>query len=147
MGLRYRKSIKIAPGIKLNINKNSIGLTAGVRGAHYTINSKGKRTATVGIPGTGLSYTSSTGGGTQQAEHLSNEEHAQVSFPSEKSKTLTLLLCIFFGMFGIHRFYVGKIGTGVIWFFTAGCCLFGWWYDIYAIATGKFTDKNGFIIQ
>ena len=62
MGLRFRKSIKIAPGLKLNINKKSVGLTAGIRGAHYTINSKGKRTKTIGIPGTGLSYTTSTGG-------------------------------------------------------------------------------------
>lgn len=62
MGLRFRKSIKIAPGVKINLNKNSISATVGTRGAHYTVNSKGKKTTTVGVPGTGLSYTSSTGG-------------------------------------------------------------------------------------
>lgn len=51
MGLRFRKSIKIAPGVKLNINKKSCSVTVGKRGAHYTINSKGKHTASVGIPG------------------------------------------------------------------------------------------------
>ena len=62
MGFRFRKSFKIAPGVKLNINKKSFGLTIGKRGAHYTINSKGKRTTSIGIPGTGLSYTSTSGG-------------------------------------------------------------------------------------
>lgn len=60
MGFRFRKSIKILPGVKININKKSTGLTFGTKGAHYTINSKGKRTSTIGIPGTGLSYTTST---------------------------------------------------------------------------------------
>ena len=37
MGLRFKKSIKIAPGVKLNLNKNSTSVTFGVRGAHYTV--------------------------------------------------------------------------------------------------------------
>lgn len=57
MGFRFRKSIKIAPGVKFNINKKSVGMTFGTKGAHYTVNSKGTRTKSVGIPGTGLSYT------------------------------------------------------------------------------------------
>ena len=61
MGLRFKKSFKIAPGVKLNLNKNSTSVTFGKRGAHYTINSKGKKTASVGIPGTGISYTQTVG--------------------------------------------------------------------------------------
>lgn len=57
MGLRYRKSIKIAPGVRLNVNKNSVGVSAGVKGLRYSVNSKGQTTKTVSIPGTGLSYT------------------------------------------------------------------------------------------
>lgn len=60
MGLRFRKSIKIAPGLKVNLNKNSISATVGTKGAHYTVNSNGKRTASVGIPGTGIYYTKSS---------------------------------------------------------------------------------------
>lgn len=56
MGFRFRKSIKITNGLKLNLNKDSFSLTTGTKGAHYTINSKGTQTTTVGIPGTGLSY-------------------------------------------------------------------------------------------
>lgn len=58
MGLRFRKSIKLGGGVKLNINKKSVGISAGVKGARVTVNSKGRRTTTVGIPGTGISYVS-----------------------------------------------------------------------------------------
>lgn len=55
----------------------------------------------------------------------------------------TLLLAIFLGCFGAHRFYAGHTGTGVAQLLTAGGC--GIWalIDIISIATGKFKDKNG----
>ena len=59
MGWRFRKSFKIFPGMKINVNKKSVGITFGGKGIHYTINSKGKHTASAGIPGTGLYYTKS----------------------------------------------------------------------------------------
>ncbi len=62
MGWRFRKRIKICKGVSLNINKNSVGLSVGTKGARYSINSNGRKTATVGIPGTGLYYTESTSG-------------------------------------------------------------------------------------
>jgi tetratricopeptide (TPR) repeat protein len=54
--LRARRSIKLGPGVKINLNKRSVGLTVGGRGAHYSVNTRGQRTKTVGLPGTGLSY-------------------------------------------------------------------------------------------
>lgn len=63
MGLRFRKSFKIAPGVKLNLNKKSAGITFGGKGAHFTMNTKRKNTTSVGVPGTGLYYTSTSGGG------------------------------------------------------------------------------------
>lgn len=72
MGLRFRKSIKIAPGVKINFNKKSSSVTFGGKGVHYTMNSKGKKTASVGIPGTGLSYTKTSGGGSKTKKHTSN---------------------------------------------------------------------------
>jgi hypothetical protein len=56
MGFRFRRSIKILPGIRLNIGKRGVSTSVGVRGAHVTLGKSGTRT-TVGIPGSGLSYT------------------------------------------------------------------------------------------
>ncbi len=56
---------------------------------------------------------------------------------------VTLLLCIFLGELGIHRFYNGKIGTGLLYLFTLGLFGIGWIYDIIMIVIGKFTNKSG----
>ncbi len=86
MGLRFRRSIKIAPGVKLNLNKKSVGVTVGTRGAHYTINSKGKKTASVGIPGTGLSYTStSTSGGSFSKSSSHTGSNTQKTAPNNQN--------------------------------------------------------------
>ena len=63
MGLRFRKSFKVAPGVKVNLNKKSTSVTFGGKGVHKTYSSSGKRTTSVGIPGTGAYYTTSSGGG------------------------------------------------------------------------------------
>ncbi|OLS02604.1 DUF4236 domain-containing protein [Tissierella creatinophila] len=60
MGFRYRKSIKIAPGVKLNLGKKSASVSFGVKGARQTISTTGRKTTTVGIPGSGLYYTKSS---------------------------------------------------------------------------------------
>lgn len=56
MGIRFRKSIKITNGVKLNVSKSGVSLSLGKKGLHYSINSKGQSTATASLPGTGLSY-------------------------------------------------------------------------------------------
>lgn len=62
---------------------------------------------------------------------------------SEKKILPAFLLCFFLGCFGIHRFYVGKIGTGVLQLLTLGGL--GIWalIDFVMIIIGKFTDKDG----
>lgn len=60
MSIRFRRNVKIAPGLKVNINKKSVGITAGSRGAHISANSRGEITKTVGIPSSGLSYVDRT---------------------------------------------------------------------------------------
>jgi len=64
--------------------------------------------------------------------------------PAErKSWLVTLLLCLFVGTLGVHRFYLGKIGTGVAQLLTAGGCFVWWLIDLIMIATKKMTDANG----
>ena len=58
MGFRFRKSIKIAPGVRINLTKKGVSsLSVGKRGATVNVGKKGMR-GTVGIPGSGLSYSS-----------------------------------------------------------------------------------------
>ena len=66
---------------------------------------------------------------------------------SEKSYWVTLLLTIFLGMLGAHRFYTGKKATGVLYLFTFGGAGIGWIVDIILVATGAFLDKEGYIIR
>ena len=63
MGLRFRKSITIFPGVKLNISKTGLSLSVGKKGAHINAGTSGRKSVSVGIPGTGLSYTKTISSG------------------------------------------------------------------------------------
>lgn len=60
MGFRVRKSIRVMPGVRLTVSRHSVGLSAGVRGARVSVNSSGRVTRTVGLPGTGISHTTTS---------------------------------------------------------------------------------------
>ena len=64
-----------------------------------------------------------------------------------KKKWTAFFLCLFLGYFGVHRFYVGKTGTGLIWMFTCGLCGIGWIIDMIMILCGGFRDKNGMFLK
>ena len=49
MSLRFRRSMKLIPGVRLTFNKDSLGLSFGVPGARYTMNTKGRRTLSTGL--------------------------------------------------------------------------------------------------
>lgn len=98
MGFRYRKSLKIAPGLKVNIGKNGFtSVSIGKKGASVNINKKGTR-STIGIPGSGLSYSS-------YKPHSQN--HNKVDNPPQRPSLLKILFTLVF------IFFMGLIVIGL----------------------------------
>lgn len=71
----------------------------------------------------------------------------QQSNISPKSRIMALILCVLFGYFGAHYFYVGKSGMGILYFVTMGLFGIGWIIDIIRIAGGSFTDSRGLVLK
>ena len=66
---------------------------------------------------------------------------------SDKGLVPTILLCFFLGAFGIHRFYVGKVGTGILMLLTLGGLGIWTLVDFIIIVTGSFRDGSGLLIK
>lgn len=76
-----------------------------------------------------------------------NPSSRRKDYVSRIGKRPVLILCLFFGFLGIHRFYLQKFRSGALQLFTLGG--FGLWTlrDLYKIATGQFKDQRGYRIQ
>ena len=72
-----------------------------------------------------------------------NNLGASTNGGSNKNWLVTLLLCFFLGGIGGHRFYAGKIGTGIVQLLTLGGCGIWTLIDLIIILTKKFTDSDG----
>jgi len=147
--LRLFRRIRIAPGLTLNLTKHGASLSAGVRGAHITMGRTGIR-RTVGIPGTGVFYTSHHGwsSGVHSAPHFATGETVPAAGRSGKSIIMASLLCILLGLLGAHQFYTGHIVKGVVMLLLT---ITGWgllitvpWtiLDWALILTGQFHDRQ-----
>jgi hypothetical protein len=66
----------------------------------------------------------------------------QLGGGSPKSRAAAAILCFLFGVFGVHRFYVGKIGTGILELITLGGLGFWALIDFIVIVCGAFRDKD-----
>ena len=68
-----------------------------------------------------------------------------MNVPTDTDKRIlpTFLLCILFGIFGAHRFYVGKTGTAILMIVTLGGLGIWMMVDLILIIVGAFTDENG----
>lgn len=73
----------------------------------------------------------------EEFENILQLNKKQSTFIDKKNKSLSiayyLWLCSFFGIFGFHRFYLGKIQTGLLWFFTCGLLTIGALYDLFTL--------------
>lgn len=68
-------------------------------------------------------------------------------FASPRSRLVTMLLAFFLGVFGVHRFYVGKIGSGLGMLVTLGGLGIWWLADNIMILAGAFRDKDGLLVS
>lgn len=68
MGLRFRKSINLGGGARVNLSKKGIGYSVGTKGARITKTADGKTRKTVSIPNTGISYTTESGKSKKKVE-------------------------------------------------------------------------------
>lgn len=64
-------------------------------------------------------------------------------YVSDRKILIALLLCIFLGYLGLHRFYVGKVGTGILWLLTGGFFGIGIAIDFLMLVCGLFRDGDG----
>lgn len=101
---QFRKRVKLAPGLSLNVSKKGLGLSAGPKGVKTSISAQGRITGSAGIPGSGISYrktlsgssnTSSEGGYETFSENVSNKAeyiaiHGIVFQKGELKKTFIL---------------------------------------------------------
>jgi hypothetical protein len=76
--------MKLIPGVRLTFNKDSLGLSFGVPGARYTMNTKGRRTLSTGLPGTGISHVETLSSGRKSSRSTGTEQSNQeVMLPYE----------------------------------------------------------------
>ena len=135
MGLRLRKSFTIAPGVRVNLNKKSVGVSVGNKYGGISYNTRTGTRARVSAPGTGLSYITKIGDATKENnEAVLQALSALYEEPKvEKNKWVAFILCCFFGWCGAHKFYEGNAKKGLLYLFTLGLFCFGWMFDMIAI--------------
>ena len=66
---------------------------------------------------------------------------------STRSRTVAAVLCWFLGIIGVHRFYTGKTGSGILMIFTLGGLGIWTFIDFIVILTGGFTDNEGKVLK
>ena len=89
MGIRFRKSVRLGKGVRFNVSSRSVGMSFGVRGARYSVNSSGRRTTSVGIPGTGLYAVSTKGSGSRGAPQRGSSRTLSGGPPTSQSAPVT----------------------------------------------------------
>lgn len=111
MGWRFRKSVKIAPGVRVNFGKKSTSVSVGGKGYRKTFSSTGKTTTTVGIPGTGLSYSTTENAKKKQSANTSNRTVKKpTSKTYKKSGIILQVLSVILFVLGLLLALVMPVG-------------------------------------
>ncbi len=152
--MRFFRRVRVAPGLTVNFSKHGASLSAGFRGAHVTIGRTGIR-RTVGVPGTGVFYTSHKGyhSGLHSGHHFAQAQRELVRHRSSRHILVALLICVVFGLLGFHHFYAGNYIRGILMLLLS-LSVYGliitipWWLsDTVFILFGSYTDGRGNRIQ
>lgn len=127
MGFRFKRTIKVAPGVRLNIGKKGISTSVGKRGAGVTFGPKGT-TAHVGIPGTGMSYTTKVGSKKQSTTNSSQRTSQTKSSgcgPCITSFIILLIIGVFYNLYESAGYKPLLIGAIAIIVLIGGIALIG----------------------
>ena len=100
MGFRIRKTIKILPGVKINLSNSGISTTVGGRGASVNIKRGRKTKTTLSIPGTGLSHTSYSGSNSSKARPVERDRNddSRPSTSTTNWRDLVILIAVIMGL-------------------------------------------------
>lgn len=110
MGFRFRRSIRLGKGLRINLSKSGASLSVGRRGATLNIGPKGQK-MTVGLPGSGLSYSTKLGGlhPEHQAQTPVTRPHDPEALPQRPSPSIGRVL-----LWGAALFILICGGAGIL---------------------------------
>ena len=129
MGFRFRKSINLGGGFRVNLSKSGVGYSWGIKGVRFTRTAKGRSRSTFSVPGTGLSYTTESGGHRRNTKRPSQTAPINHTGGGTTMLWSRFLICFFLGILGVHQFIEGKTGKGLLYLFTGGLFGIGWLID------------------
>ena len=134
MGFRFRKSIKIAPGVRVNIGKKSTSISFGGKGARYTVSSTGRKTASVGIP-----YTATESKKKPSPKPVTVQKKIPSKMTYKVCSILALILAAIAGLFALlMMFYSVEYGL----LFLAIAAVFYWLHRIDERCIRQYYPKN-----
>lgn len=109
MGIRFRKSKKIAPGVKVNIGKKGASVTLGSKGIHHTVSTAGKKTTSIGVPGTGISYSKTSSNNENVSPSLDDISVNNLQKPPRKAGKKILIGFVIFIALAIIAVIAGTL--------------------------------------
>ncbi len=147
MGLRFRKSIKLGKHFSVNLSPKGVGYSYGVKGARHSVSADGRHRTTYSVPGTGLTYTTSSGNKSSHkttSNHTDTKSNRTASRPTKAPNnnfTVLIIISILFFVSLIASCFLAMYGlmpdTSALFFFILSAVFFvlafksKWEYEHY----------------